>query len=319
MKLSEFNRMMWSFASHRVITVAARVGILRRLSEGPATEAQVAEELGLDPLAAGKVVRALHALAIVEADGDSYRVIESLARHLVPGADDITPMLMHSHSMYESWGANLEPWLRGEPWETRPRDDDQVAAFGAAMQAIGSYVAKQVAELLDLSGARAMLDVGGGFGQYSRALCRVNPGLRAKVLDIPPVAEMARLEAAQGEFADRIEWLPGDYLETDYGSGYDLVLFANVLHQEGADRAAEMIGRGAAALNSGGRVVVVDFAIDDSQREHLQGCLFAINMRSFGDTYPEATIRGWMESAGLGGVERIDIDPVRWLIVGKKG
>jgi hypothetical protein len=139
------------------------------------------------------------------------------------------------------------------------------------------------------------------------------------VLDIPPVAEMAGLEAAGGEFAGRIEWLAGDYLETDYGSDYDLVLFANVLHQENAESAAEMIGRGAAALNSGGRVAVVDFAIDDARREHLQGCLFAINMRSFGDTYPEAAIRGWMESAGLVGVERIDIDPVRWLIVGKKG
>jgi SAM-dependent methyltransferase len=319
MSLEAFNRMLWSFAGQRVITTAARAGILRRLAEGPATVDQAAEEIGLDELATGKVMRALTALELVEADGERYRMVESLARHFRGGADDITPMLNHLHEMYDSWGANLEPWLKGGEWETRKRDDDEVAAFGFAMQAIGSFVAKKVARALELSGSARMLDVGGGFGQYACELCRVNPELRATVLDIPSVAEMATRKAADGEFADRVEWLAGDYLEADYGSGYDLVLFANVLHQENIDSAADMVRRGAGALAPGGRVAVVDFAIDDDQRENLQGCLFAINMRSFGDTYTEPTIRGWMEAAGLIDVERIDIDPVRWMIVGRKG
>jgi ubiquinone/menaquinone biosynthesis C-methylase UbiE len=285
MSLEAFNRMLWSFAGQRVITTAARAGILRRLAEGPATVDQAAEEIGLDELATGKVMRALTALELVEADGERYRMVESLARHFRGGA----------------------------------RDDDEVAAFGFAMQAIGSFVAKKVARALELSGSARMLDVGGGFGQYACELCRVNPELRATVLDIPSVAEMATRKAADGEFADRVEWLAGDYLEADYGSGYDLVLFANVLHQENIDSAADMVRRGAGALAPGGRVAVVDFAIDDDQRENLQGCLFAINMRSFGDTYTEPTIRGWMEAAGLIDVERIDIDPVRWMIVGRKG
>ena len=64
-------------------------------------------------------------------------------------------------------------------------------------------------------------------------------------------------------------------------------------------KAAEIIRRAAAALAPGGRVVVVDFAIDDAKQEHLLGALFAINMRSFGDTYSEPELRGWMEDAGL--------------------
>jgi hypothetical protein len=41
-------------------------------------------------------------------------------------------------------------------------------------------------------------------------------------------------------------------------------------------------------------------------------------MRSFGDTHTEPTIRSWMEAAGLNAITRTDLDPDRWLIVGRK-
>ena len=80
-----------------------------------------------------------------------------------------------------------------------------------------------------------------------------------------------------------------------------------------------MLRRWRCAAVPGGRVVVVDFAIDDAKREHVLGSLFAINMRSFGDTYSEPELRGWMEDAGLIDVERIDLGPDRWIISGSKG
>jgi hypothetical protein len=48
------------------------------------------------------------------------------------------------------------------------------------------------------------------------------------------------------------------------------------------------------------------------------GALFAIQMRSFGDTHPEPSIRGWMEAAGLRNVRRTDVGTDRWLIEGEK-
>ena len=64
-------------------------------------------------------------------------------------------------------------------------------------------------------------------------------------------------------------------------------------------------------------MTVVDFAIDDEQRQHLLGALFAINMRSFGDTWSEADIRRWMAEAGLDDAERINLGPDRWIISGR--
>jgi cyclopropane fatty-acyl-phospholipid synthase-like methyltransferase len=301
-----------------VITVAGRTGILRLLAERECTTNEVAAELNLDPLAAGKVVRALTACGIVEADGEQYRAAAGLRQHFLPGDHDVVPFLEHSHAMYDRWGATLEAWLRGEDWPAAERTPEEVHRFGAAMRAMGAQMARRVASVLDLDGVRRMLDVGGGWGHFAMALCAVKPDLEAVVLDRPAVVEEARKNLAGTRFGARIDFLSGDYLITDYGQSYDLVLFANVLHQESAERAAEMVRRGAEALAPGGRVTVVDFAIDDQRREHLLGALFAINMRSFGDTWPEHTIRGWMTAAGLEDAERIDLGPDRWIISGRK-
>ena len=134
--LDGFQRLLWTFAGHRVVTVAGRTGVLRLLAEKDATPNDVASELGLDGLAAGKVLRTLCALGIVESEGDNYRVVTALRPHFLPGDGDLLPFLEHSHAMYERWGANLEPWLRGEGWGTAERTPEEVRRFGAAMRAI---------------------------------------------------------------------------------------------------------------------------------------------------------------------------------------
>jgi ubiquinone/menaquinone biosynthesis C-methylase UbiE len=316
--LDGFQRLLWTFAEHRVITVAARTGILGQLAEHTSPTNDVARELELDPLATGKMIRALAALGIVEADEDRYRVAGELRPYFLPGDNNLLPFLEHSHTMYERWGATLEPWLRGDDRPVAERTPEEVRRFGAAMRAMGSQMARRVAAVLDFEGAERLLDVGGGWGHFAKAFCRVQANLRATVLDIPEVAERATANLKGTDLENRIDFLAGDYLSTDYGTDFDLVLFANVLHQETGDRAMEMMQRGAAALAPGGRVVVVDFAIDDQQREHLLGALFAINMRSFGDTWPEPTIRGWMESAGLADIARTNLGPDRWIIEGRK-
>ncbi len=317
MNLDEFQRLLWGFAGHRVITVAGRTGILRQLAEKDCTTNEIASKLDLDALATGKVVRALTALGIVEAEGEHYRAAAGLREHFLPGDRDVVPFLEHSHAMYERWGETLEPWLRGQDWPIADRTPEEVRRFGAAMRAMGAQMARRVADALDLEGVERLLDVGGGWGHFAQAMCRVRPGLQATVLDRPEVVEKARAELAGTEFEERIDFLPGDYLVTDFGSGYDLVLFANILHQETEGRAQELVRRGTVALAPEGRVTVVDFAIDDEQRQHLLGALFAINMRSFGDTWSEADIRGWMAQAGLDEAERINLGPDRWIISGR--
>jgi len=220
---------------------------------------------------------------------------------------DFPAFLEHSHDMYSAWGENLEPWVRGAEWAGRRRDAAGIARFGAAMLAMGRTVAARVSEAVDLTSSRRMIDLGGGVGQYAEAFCRANPALNAVVVDVPEVARLGRERLAGTELESRIAFDGGDYIEGSSGGGFDLALLANVLHQEPADRAAAMVARAAAELVPGGRLLVVDFTIEGEPAAFPVGALFAINMRSRGDTYSEGALRGFAASAGLVRFSRTDV------------
>jgi SAM-dependent methyltransferase len=308
----------WHFASHRILTVASRTGILHRLAEAPASVDRIAADLGLDPLATGKMVRALSAMGLVQATGDTYTFEPDLVRLFQPGFRDYGPMLEHSHELYERWGATLEQWVRTGSMPPRERTPEGVRDFAEAMWASANILGPDVAAALDLAGVRQALDLGGGTGRLAVALCRVAPDLRVTVLDQPDVVALGPDAVASTGVGDRIAFVPGDYLSGDLGSGFDLVLLSNVLHQERAEAAAAMVRRAAATLVPGGRLAIVDFTIDDHQRQVESGCLFAVNMRSFGDTWPEPVLRRWMRDAGLIEVTRADLGPTRWLMEGRR-
>jgi ubiquinone/menaquinone biosynthesis C-methylase UbiE len=314
MNVAELYERLWDFGKTRVLTVASRTGILTRLAESAATGKEVAGDLGLDELAAGKIVRALCSLGVVEAAGDRYRVVEELRLHLLPGDLDLNAFIDHAHGLYDRWGATLEEWVRTGTQPRKKRSGDQLLKFGQGMRASASLMAPQVIKALDgFSGIKKVLDVGGGIGGYARFFVRAAEDVRVRVLDVPEVAELGR-ESFKDE--DRIDFIGGDYHDTDFGSGYDLVLMANILHIESQEDAAALVARATEACSRGGRVAVVDFVIDDDKRENVMGCLFAINMRSFGDTHSQPQIRGWMQQAGITDIQMFDFPPAHWMIAG---
>lgn len=315
----DLHELLWSFARARVVTVAARTGILQRLAEAPATADTLASELRLDPVATGKIVRALHATGLLEVVSDgSYRVRPGLAGAFVPGDQDLTGFVEHAHHLYDRWGATLEGWVRSGSVPRTERTEDQQRAFDEGMAANARRLAPKVVAALDRRGARTLLDVGGGLGVFASLFCRAWSGLQATVLDLPDVVARGPAELAGRPEAERVAFVGSDYHQ-DWPGSYDLVLLSNILHQELPSAASALVARASASLHPGGRLVIVDFAVDDEKRRHELGCMFAINMRGFGDTYSEPEIRGWMGAAGLLDPQRVDITAAQWMIVGRRG
>ena len=181
------------------------------------------------------------------------------------------------------------------------------------MLAMGAAVARRVVAAAQAAGARRLLDLGGGVGQYAEAFCRAHPGLEAVVVDVLEVVRLGAERLAGTDIERRIAFAAGDYIEGSCGGGFDLALLANVVHQEPADRARALVARAAAELIPGGRLLIVDFTVEGEPYAIPVGALFAINMQSRGDTYPEEALRGFAEAAGLERFARSDLSRHRAL------
>ncbi|MFH2010497.1 MAG: methyltransferase [bacterium] len=313
-------RLEWQFAPLVVLQAASDTGLLGLLAaEDTVTAAAAAEQLRLHPEVTVKVLRALAGMGILASAGDSFEMRAGYRPLFDPGSEvSHDAGLRHLFELSQRWAAELPEFLRSGEWTKSERTPEGTAAFVRSMRSLAYGITARLDAALDLSQARRLLDLGGGLGTYAIELCMRHPSLHGTVVDVEAVIEHTRAEIARHGLEDRLDALAGDYLDVELPGSMDVVLLANVLHQERPDAAAKLIARAAAALAPGGQLVVLDFTLEDNRREPLMGAIFAINMRLFGDTYSESDLRGWMERAGLSGVTRTDLSPNKFILVGRK-
>lgn len=221
--------------------------------------------------------------------------------------------LKYAADLYEPWGRLVDLVRTGRPPlvpETiLGTDKAKTRAFVLAMheRARGSGLGSILPHLAGFSGRRRLLDVGGGPGTYSMALVEQTPGLTSTVLDLPGVLEVTRELLEQHGFTDRIRCLPGDYLATPFGTGYDAVLLSGMMHRETRDNCRLLLRKAFDALEPEGMAVVSDVFFDDDQKNGPPFALsFAINMMltsEEGSAHAKTEMARWLADAGFVRVE----------------
>ena len=151
-----------------------------------------------------------------------------------------------------------------------------------------------------------MMDVGGGSGAVSIALCRAFPALEAFVVDQPPGGRPGRRphRATPGSATASPPGRPTSS-RTRCRPDCDVAVLANVLHDFSPDRAQEILGRVVAALPRGGRVVILEIVPDEERRSPPLAVAFSVAMivnTAGGDAHTASQYRAWLEAAGLADV-----------------
>jgi predicted O-methyltransferase YrrM len=162
-------------------------------------------------------------------------------------------------------------------------------------------VAPVLAARVPLTGARQLLDVGGGTGIYAIAYLQMHPELRAIVWDRPQVLKVAAEMAQAYGVAERLECRAADMFVDSIPDGTDVVLLSNVLHDWDGPQCRELIGRLAAALPRGGRILIHDVFLNDELDGPLPIALYSAALFSLteGRAYSAAEYRAWLSDAGL--------------------
>jgi predicted O-methyltransferase YrrM len=150
-----------------------------------------------------------------------------------------------------NWGS-YDP----QAWAQAMERPDFAASFTAAMDCRGILLGPALAKQLDLSGHKAILDIAGGSGIYACAIKARHPHMKATVFERPPVDRIARESIAK--HGVEVDVVAGDMFKDPLPSSYDAHLWSNVLHDWDEPTVQSLIAKSAAALPSGGLVIIHD-------------------------------------------------------------
>jgi SAM-dependent methyltransferase len=330
-----FESFRGNYASELLVAAVAHFGVFRLLAAGPLAPAVLQAKLDLADRAFAVLITGLRALGTLRVDGEGRLALTELAaEHLVGGGPyfigDYFSLAASSGGVRElvarlrtnrPHGSDPDPAADPAGPATTPgvafiyREgirsamDAEAGArhFTLALAGRAKNVAPVLAERLPLTGARLLVDVGGGTGLYSLAFLRSNPELRAVVWDRPEVLRVAAEFAANSPVADRLELRAGDMFSDPFPAGAEVVLLSNILHDWDVPEIQRLLARCAAALPVGGRLLIHDVFLADDLGGPLPEALYSLALFSVteGRAYSAAEYRGWLEAAGFGVTEQL--------------
>ncbi|MFA5889726.1 MAG: methyltransferase [Actinomycetota bacterium] len=247
---------------------------------------------------------------LTKSDG-VYRNTEAASRYLHSASEhSVRNYVLDERWCWGAWG-RLDEALRADA-PTLPQDDDGYHTFPAEffldfLHGHSLRMGEQLATAVDFSGLTRVMDVGGGSGAVSIALCRANPSLHAVVVDRDEVLRAAAAHIARAGLSQRITTHPANVFSDPLPEDCDGAVIANMLHDFSPTKAREILARVAAALPSGARLVIMEMAPNDDRSDPPIAVAFALTMivnTEGGDAYTVPEYRTWLEEAGFD-VERV--------------
>jgi hypothetical protein len=307
-------RLATGYWASQALLTANRMGLFAALAGSSATAEEAAERLGSRPRSTRLLLDACAALGLLWADGERYTNTDLATTFLVPGSPAfLGDALRYSDDLYQPWGS-LEEAVRHDaptlpPSEILGEDLEKTRHFVRGMHNRALGIARGLVEVIDLAGRHRLLDVGGGPGTYSCLLTSRHDGLRATVLDLPAVVEIAREIIAEMGAAQRVATTAGDFLTTTWPANNDALLISGVFHRQSEEECQRLIASAFDALVANGQLIVADvFTTPDGKSPFA--ALFGLNMlvsAPGGGVHSVADVTQWMSAAGF---ENVAIHPL---------
>jgi hypothetical protein len=291
--------------------------LFEHLAKGPRSLEALRGDLGLAERPAVVLLTALRAMGLVALHDSGRLELTPLSREFLVGQPfdvsgyiglnaDSPGVLGMIERLRTNRPAGMKPEEAGAAFIYREgvasamEKEAEARRLTLALAGRARNVAPVLAERLPLDETNVLLDVGGGTGLFSAAFLRKNPQLRAIVWDRPEVLKVAAEMAATHGVTERLECRPGDMFEDPVPSA-DVVLLSNVLHDWDVPQCQELIGRCAAELPAGGRLLVHDVFLNDALDGPLPIALYsaALFCQTEGRAYSGAEYRAWLSAAGL--------------------
>jgi 3-hydroxy-5-methyl-1-naphthoate 3-O-methyltransferase len=311
-KVSPERLMQFGFAYAPPLIIGAAVAnnVFETLAGGAKTVDEVSRETGASTRGLRAVMNALVGLELLTKRGQKYSLASESDAFLVKNKPGTLAgfFSMNRVRLMEQWMKLDEIVRSGRPAEARNQEGPGTEFFSELVENIipMSYGSAQaLGDHLRLVRAKnevRVLDLASGSGIWGIVLAQKSPRVRVTAVDWAGMIPTTKRITQKFGVADRFQFIEGDLLEADFGSGYDIATLGHILHSEGEERSRKLLKKTAGALKSGGTIAIGEWLVNDKRTEPLNALIFAVNMlvnTERGDTFSFNEIKSWLQEAGF--------------------
>ena len=303
------------------LTVADELGVFKSLHESPAGAVELAGRLGYDRRTTIAVVRMLAALGYLRQRLGVYELTDTARLYLLKDSPYYWGyMLGNRTDLHDTLKQRLQgrspagiPGHRPEDakrdtsansWASGKIDIDRARRVAAAMHSHSLPAATGLARNVSFAGVSRLLDIGAGSGCYPIAVARANPLLRATIMELPAMCDVAKEYIKAGGVSDRLDTVAVDMFRESWPKGYDAVFFANVWHDWNFETCAWLAQQTFDALPAGGRIFLHEMLLDNDGDGPATTVSFSMLMLGTeGQQFTLPELKGLLEGARFSDVQ----------------
>jgi ubiquinone/menaquinone biosynthesis C-methylase UbiE len=320
----------FAYAPPFIISAAAANKVFDALENNAKTADEVAKETGASPRALRILMNALIGLDLLKKDRQGrYSLTPESAAFLIskkPGTHagffaTIAPQLI------SRWLRLTDIVREGRPAVAVNQETEGTEFFSQLVENIipMSYPAAQkLGDHLKIAKAKneiCVLDLAAGSGIWGIALAQKSPHVRVSAVDWAGMIPTTKRITEKFGVGDRFNFVEGDLMEANFGTGYDVATLGHILHSEGEERSRELLKKTSPALKSGGVIAIAEWLVNNQRTEPLPALMFAVQMlvnTDRGDTFSFNEIKSWLEEAGFKKVRKLQAPGPSPLILATK-
>ncbi|GGN53411.1 O-methyltransferase [Streptomyces kronopolitis] len=309
----QLRELIFGAACAAAVRAAARLGVADALGERPTTAEELATAVRAEARPLDRLLRTLSCYGIFAETDDGKYVHTDMSRLL----REDNP---HSLRYISLWCT--EPWT----WDAWPRLDEAVRSgsnvfeglygkgffqylhqdapesaevFDRAMTTSSKQSAQDIAQLLDLTGASSVADIGGGQGHVLASLLEKYPSMQGTLLDLPTVVANPDPRLREGgALASRVRIVPGDCRQ-EIPVQADVYIIKNILEWDD-ESTRRTLHNVVGAARPGARVVVIENLVDDSPSMKFTTAMDLLLLLNVGGAkHTRASLVSRMTDAGL--------------------
>lgn len=307
-ELLQLNRWVWMA---RVLISSIDLDIYSIIGEKGADAGELQRKTGASARGIGKLLDSLVPMGLLTRDEKGvYHLTELSESSFIPGKPGYAGgRIKHMERLWESWGDLTASIKDGLPYWKRHKvkgDFSHLVNLAEGLFPQNYSIGLIAADALKVGKSWKkieILDVGAGSGAWSLAFLTRDENASALALDFQPVLDMAKGKARALGMENRFRVRAGNIRELEFGKGiFDLVILGHICHSEGEIHSKTLIEKSAAALRSGGKILIAEMLPDNDRRGPMFPLLFALNMlvnTEEGDVFTFEQYSGWLEAAGM--------------------